>query len=74
MTTSIAHVSKVSLSDIQLRENFRTGKVELRIRGEVAFSSSEYRTTATHAQRTYGLSDGDLMELYRDYKDDYDCA
>lgn len=44
----------------------------LQIDGVKTFSSPEYVTTAKYAQRTYGLSDDKLMDMYRDYKDDYD--
>lgn len=57
---------------IRFRENFRTRHVELQIDGVKTFSSPEYVTTAKYAQRTYGLSDDKLMDMYRDYKDDYD--
>lgn len=72
MSTPDTNAAKIPLSDIKFRENFGTGKVELQVHGAVVFSNSEYRITATHAQRTYHLSDDELMELYRDYKDDYD--
>lgn len=74
MTTAVPNTPKLPLSDFTLRENFDTFEVELRIRGEVVFSNGEYRATATHAQRIYGLTDDELMELYRAYKDDYDSA
>lgn len=72
MSTPDTTATKIPLSDMKFRENFGTGKVELHVRKVVVFSSGEYRITATHAQRTYLLSDDELMEMYRDYKDDYD--
>lgn len=72
--STTATAAAIPLSDFKLRENFEKGHVELQLRGKVVFSSGEYRLTATHAQKKYGLSDDDLMVLYADYKEDYDNA
>lgn len=61
-----------SNKEYRFRENFQRGTVELQIDKIVVFSSSEYRTTAMHAQNKYGLSDSKLSDMYRDYKEDYD--
>ena len=47
MTTATA--STAAPADLKLRENFRTGCVELRIGRKVVFSNREYRTTAEYA-------------------------
>ena len=57
---------------LRFRENFRTRCVELQLNKNVIFSSSEYRTTAVHAQQQYGLSEDTPWAMYHDYKQDYD--
>ncbi len=54
------------------RENRKTGQVEARVDKVVVLCSSEYKTLAENAQRLFGLTDTQLIDLYRDYKDDYD--
>jgi hypothetical protein len=61
-------------ADLKLRENFDRGVVVLFVDDVPVKSDSEYRGIATYVQRTYRLSDDALMELYRDYRDDYDRA
>jgi hypothetical protein len=56
--------------DIKLREVL--GQVNLIVDRQAVKGSSEYRTTAEYTQRTYGLSDSQMMELYHDYREDYD--
>lgn len=51
----------------------QTRHVELQVEGVCVFSSDEYMLTAKHAQRTYDLNDDKLMDMYRDYKDNYEC-
>lgn len=60
--------------DMKFREDFQRGTVTLLVDGILVKSDSEYRGIAVYVQRTYGLRDDVLMELYRDYRDDYDKA
>jgi len=57
---------------IMLRESNPCGYVCVLIDGKETRRFSEYRSAAEHVQRAYGLSDGELMELYHDYKADYE--
>lgn len=57
---------------LKLRENFRTGCVEVKIKNTVFHSNREYAGAAGWAQRTYNLSDAETLALYYPYKEDYD--
>lgn len=61
---------------IKFREMFSHGKVGIFIlvgqTHRLIYANDEYRGTAENAQSRFGLSDNELMTLYRDYKDDYD--
>lgn len=57
---------------IKFREDFARGQVVVYSDDVVAYQHSEYRGAATWAQRTYNLTDEQLMDIFRDYKDDYD--
>lgn len=63
--------------EIKFRESRPAGMVTVIVieNGEetVPFKSSEYRGAATWARDRYGLSDDQLMAIYRDYKDDLDA-
>lgn len=56
--------------DIKLREVY--GQVNLIVDRQAVKGYPEYRTTAEYTQRNYGLNDAQMMELYRDYREDYD--
>lgn len=58
--------------NIKFRENWRTRQVNVIDNDRVVFAHREYRGAAEWAQKTYSLTDAHLMEIYRDYKDDYD--
>lgn len=58
--------------NIIFRENWRRGTVDVFEDGRLVYSNRDYSTTATWAQKTYNLTDQQLMEIYRDYKEDYD--
>jgi predicted GTPase len=60
--------------DLKLRENFQRGVVVLFVDDVPVKSDREYRGIATYVQRTYRLTDDALMELYQDYREDYDRA
>lgn len=70
MKVTIQVAGKPKQVDIKLREVW--GQVNLIVDGQASKGYPEYRTTAEYTQRNYGLSDNQMMELYRDYKDDYD--
>lgn len=57
---------------IKFRENFITGRVVCTVDGKFVISDSEYRTVAEYARDRFGLDDEALMDIYRDYKRDYD--
>lgn len=57
---------------IQFRENFKTRKVEVRENGVKVVERSEYLAAAEWAKAKYSLSDHDLMQIYADYRVDYD--
>lgn len=58
--------------NIIFRENWRRGTVDVFEDGQLVYSNRDYSTTSTWAQKTYNLTDQQLMEIYRDYKEDYD--
>lgn len=60
--------------NIQFREDWAKGRVKVLAGGVQVYSHSEYRGAAEWAQKMYRLSDSELMDIYRDYKDDYDAA
>lgn len=57
---------------IKFREDFARGQVVVYHNDQPVYRHSEYLGAATWAQRAYNLSDDQLMEIYRDYKEDYD--
>lgn len=57
---------------IYFRENFNRGKVEVYINRAVYFAFDEYRSAVKTTQSTFQLSDEQMMEIYSDYKEDYD--
>ena len=59
-------------TDYKLREIFEEAKVALIIDGVTKSKHGEYRAAVDVLQRTYGLNDAEIMQVYRDYKDDYD--
>lgn len=70
MKVTIQVAGKSKQVDIKLREVL--GQVNLIVDRQAVKGFREYRTTAEYTQRNYGLSDAEMVELYRDYKDDYD--
>ena len=58
--------------NIKFRENHHRFQVDVVFCDQVVYSHSEYRGAAEWAQRNYGLSDPQLLEIYRDYKDECD--
>jgi hypothetical protein len=70
MKVTIQVAGKPKHVDIKLREVL--GQVNLLVDRQAVKGFREYRTTAEYTQRNYGLSDDQMMELYRDYKADYD--
>lgn len=58
--------------NIKFRENFANGHVEVIVDDTKVYSHDEYRGSAQWAINKYGLSDDKMMDIYRDYKDDYD--
>jgi hypothetical protein len=57
---------------IKFREDFARGQVVVYNDDVVAYRHSEYRASATWAQSVYELTDEQLMNIFRDYKEDYD--
>lgn len=57
---------------IKFREDFERGQVVVYKDDQPVWRHSEYRGAATWAQRAYSLTDEQLMDIYQDYKDDYD--
>jgi hypothetical protein len=70
MKVTIQVAGKPKQVDIKLREVL--GQVNLIVDRLAVKGFPEYRTTAEYTQRNYGLNDDQMMELYRDYKADYD--
>jgi len=60
-------------SEVSFRESVRGDKVEVCLGGRMLKSFSEYRTAAEYAQRTFKLSDTDLVAIYEDYKEHDDA-
>lgn len=58
--------------DISFRESVPVGRVIVTVDGKDVYSDTEYRGSAEWAQKAYHLTDGELMALYYDYKEDYD--
>lgn len=58
--------------NIEFRENWAKGHVEIFDNGVFVAGFAEYRTTAEYAQRKYNLTDEQLIQIYRSYKEDYD--
>lgn len=63
---------KIPCVDVILRENWDTGRVEVHDNGRVVYSHREYRGVIEWMMLRYSFTDDQYMELYRDYKDDYD--
>jgi hypothetical protein len=67
---------EVEGNHIKFRENFDKGEVEVLLDDgsgfKVVFSDDCYGTSAEWAQKYFRLSDNYLMELYEDYREDYD--
>lgn len=61
------------MPEIKLRESIPVGYVRVLEDDREVFRDREYRSAAEYAQRTYNLSDGETMALYRPYRDDYDA-
>ncbi len=59
---------------VKFRENFELGVVEVFSHNMLTRRFREYSAAATWAQNLYRLTDDQLMEIYRDYKEDYDAA
>lgn len=57
---------------IKFRENWSKGHVEIFENDVFVAGFPEYSTTAKYTQARWNLSDAQLMDIYRDYKDDYD--
>jgi hypothetical protein len=55
-----------------LRETVPVGLVQVIVDGKVVHRNLEYRGAAIFVQQHYGLSDDEVMALYRPYKDHYD--
>lgn len=70
MKITITQAGREKQVDIKLREVL--GQVNLIVDKEAVKGSSEYRITAEYTQRQYRLSDAQMMELYHDYREDYD--
>lgn len=58
--------------NIKFRENFANGHVEVIVNDTKVYSHDEYRGAAEWTQKMYRLADAELMDIYRDYKEDYD--
>jgi hypothetical protein len=58
---------------ISLRESDPGGHVCVLANGTEVRRFSEYQRAALYAQRTYNLSDAELMAIYHDYREDYDA-
>lgn len=70
MKITIMQAGREKEVDIKLREVM--GQVNLIVDKQAVKGSSEYRITAEYTQRQYQLSDTQMMELYHDYREDYD--
>lgn len=58
--------------NIQFREDWAKGRVTVLAGGVQVYSHSDYRGAAEWARQMYRLTDSQLMEIYREYKEDYD--
>jgi hypothetical protein len=58
------------VEEVKLREVL--GKVNIIVNGVGQRSFSEYRAAAEAVQERYGFTDGDMMAIYHDYREDYD--
>lgn len=58
------------VEEVKLREVL--GKVNILVNGVGQRSFSEYRAAAEAVQERYGFTDGDMMAIYHDYREDYD--
>lgn len=57
---------------LNFRENFALGRVQVLLAGGVIYGDREYRGASEWARRRYNLSDAEMLALYEDYKQDYD--
>jgi len=57
---------------IKFREVLSLHQVNVIVNNTPMKGFSEYTSAAKWAQQRYGLTDGQLMQIYRDYKEDYD--
>jgi hypothetical protein len=57
---------------IKFRENWKTRKVEVFVDDKIMGAYTEYNFAAKMVQQIYHLSDADMMEIYKDYKADFD--
>ena len=57
---------------IKFRENPKINHVVVLEDDKEVFSNSEYYYAAKFAKEKYNLTDEQLMDIYRDYKEDYD--
>lgn len=57
---------------IKFRESTNTFGVELIVNGVFLTRRPYYQEIAEYAKMKYNLSDSELMEIYYDYKEDYD--
>lgn len=70
MKVTIQAAGKPKQVDLKLREVL--GQVNLLVDHLAVKGFSEYGATAQYTQRNFGLTDAQMMELYRDYREDYD--
>jgi hypothetical protein len=57
---------------IEFREDFATRQVVVSVDNTERFRHKEYMSAAIWARDNLSLSDPELMDIYRDYKEDYD--
>lgn len=58
--------------NIKFRENWTTHKVEVFVNDLKVAAYAEYYHAVKYVQQKYGVSDDVLLDIYRDYKEDYD--
>lgn len=59
-------------SKLKLREDFEFNDVDIKIDGYVIRSFKKYADAAMHIQGKYDLSDTEMLQIYEDYKENYD--
>lgn len=59
---------------VAFRENFSSGQVNVFVNDGIVpvYRNGEYRSAAAWVVSRYGLTEEEMMRVYRDYKDDYD--